>query len=778
MPTRRQNTDSKLINRTRIKLLVQCFGIAPITLLIIFPLLKDVFYVEAEKLLVAGVWILIISSTTGITQMIFNEKWLTPLVKFWEAQKAKETADKAPLPSLLRTASSLFFFWVVVIAIAMVVLYFLGKFSLRHYLVLGGGGLGAGICFSLLWYTILRRRAESSSGEMEASRVIVEAGKALLAFPLKSAGLSFSLWFYAGIALALVAYYLVDIPRTQSLYVFVIVVSTGALAFPLQYFLFKRTLSEFLDLVASRGGELLLREDLFRISIRDKLLVSFLALIIFAIALPALISHSITAEIIKKRVAKMGDGHLQFMIERLKGRQVESQLEWDTLREEIAQLEEGREGSSFIFNQSGETLFGTLPEIIKEEDIQEMIQKKKGSFTWLKSDEVIVYRSFPDQPWILGTVYPWHAIGSDVSKIRNSTLIIGSMALLICIIVAFLTAGDIAKPLESIVARTKRITEGYLTDELPLLSEDEMGNLGKSFQQMSQSIRYQIQRSERLIENIRDAIGQLDSSTTGILGLANYQASGSSQQASAVQESITVSEEVVATAKQISESASSVEKEAAQTSVACERGKEVLTNTKTAVADVQEMMKSIVVSMTALGEHSQEIQGIVKIIEEISDQTNLLALNASIEAAGAGEAGRRFAVVAAETRRLAGITEEANSQINALIEEIQKSISDTIALTEKGGKAVETSVGLLDQGVESFKDFSSLVEISTLSTKEISLSTRQQTTALEQMSLSVSEISKVAQNVVASAEEIKNALNELKKLAESLTALIKEDAEA
>ncbi len=769
--------DSKLINQTRIKLLTQCFGISGITVMILFVTLKDIFYFGSETLLAAAVWIMIVLTTTGITQIIFNEKWLTPIIKFSETQQAKEPAQKKPL-SLLRTTSSMFLFCVVAMAASMTILYFL-NIRWRHNLIFGGVVLGVGICLSLLWYAILRLRTESSSRKVEASRAVVEAGKAVLIFPLKSAGLSLSLWFYAGIAFGVGLYYFTDISRIQCFYIFVSAACAGALAFPMQYFLFKRTLSNFLDLVASRGGDLLLHENLFKISIRYKLLVSFLALVIFAIALPGLINHSVTTEIIKNRVAKMGDGRLQFLIERLKGSQVGNPSELSALRKELTQLEEGSESSSFILNQSGETLFGTLPKIMKEEDIQEMIQKKEGSFTWLKSDEVIVYRSFPDQPWILGTVFPWHVIGSDISKIRNYTLIIGLMVLLVCIVVAFLSAEDTGKPLASMVAQTKKITEGDFADELPVLSEDELGNLGKSFQQMSQSIRNQVKRSERLIKNIRDAIERLDSSTSGILGLANYQASGAIQQATAVQESITVSEEVVATAKQISESASSVEKEAAQTSVACERGKEVLTNTKTAVADVQEMMKSIVASMTHLGKHSEEIQGIVRIIEEISDQTNLLALNASIEAASAGEAGKRFAVVASETRRLAGMTEEANSQINALIEEIQKSISDTITLTERGGKAVETSAGLLDQGVESFKDFSSLVEVSTLTTKEISLSTKQQTTALEQMASSVTEINKVAQNVVGSAEEIKSALNELKKLAENLTTLIRvEEANA
>ena len=99
--------------------------------------------------------------------------------------------------------------------------------------------------------------------------------------------------------------------------------------------------------------------------------------------------------------------------------------------------------------------------------------------------------------------------------------------------------------------------------------------------------------------------------------------------------------------------------------------------------------------MLQLGENSQKIGGIIDIIDEISDQTNLLSLNAAIEAAGAGEAGKRFSIVANEVRRLADRTADATNQVKVLITHIQQSTNSTIMLTEEGTKGVDAANALV-----------------------------------------------------------------------------------
>ena len=93
--------------------------------------------------------------------------------------------------------------------------------------------------------------------------------------------------------------------------------------------------------------------------------------------------------------------------------------------------------------------------------------------------------------------------------------------------------------------------------------------------------------------------------------------------------------------------------------------------------------------MLELGRKSQQIGGILEIINELAEQTNILAINATIEAAGAGEAGRRFAVVAEEIRKLADRVAGSTKDIRTLIDEVRSAANTTVMATEGGSKSVE-----------------------------------------------------------------------------------------
>ncbi|RMG95676.1 MAG: hypothetical protein D6708_03065 [Candidatus Dadabacteria bacterium] len=253
------------------------------------------------------------------------------------------------------------------------------------------------------------------------------------------------------------------------------------------------------------------------------------------------------------------------------------------------------------------------------------------------------------------------------------------------------------------------------------------------------------------------------------------QSSGAAEQASAVQEATTTAEEIAATSNEISANVESVERVAEETFNACVKGRDAVRDAMAGMGEVKEQVGAIASSMMELGKKSQKIGGIVDIIDEISEQTHLLAVNAAIEAAGAGEHGKRFGVVAGEVRRLAQRTVEATGQIKSLVEEIQNSVNTTLLTTEKGTTTARAGAQRVDQIGESLETILELVRQTKESAKEITVATQQQATAGEQLVLTITDINDVAVQVNRSAEKVEKAVINLKELARRLKDLAQEN---
>ncbi len=351
--------------------------------------------------------------------------------------------------------------------------------------------------------------------------------------------------------------------------------------------------------------------------------------------------------------------------------------------------------------------------------------------------------------------------------------------LLVASFTIYFVVRKFTRPLLRLTEVARRIADGNLDEEVPIESNDEIGTLAEAFNKMTtvivKNLKMEVEKSNRLMTSIKDAIVHLSSSANEMMAISVQQSSGSAEQAAAVQEVTTTSEEIAITAKQITANAVSVEKMSESTSLSCEKGTGEVSNAINGMSVLRVQVQSIAESMLKLGDNSQKIGGIVEIIDEISDQTNLLALNAAIEAAGAGEAGKRFAIVAQEVRRLAERTVEATRQIKGLIEEIQKATNTTIMVTEDGTKAVDSASQLVDKVQLSFDSIIGLVEETARSAKEITLSTQQQTFACEQMVETMTEVRDVAQQVAGSAKETEKAISEIITLTEKLQSLSEEE---
>jgi len=362
------------------------------------------------------------------------------------------------------------------------------------------------------------------------------------------------------------------------------------------------------------------------------------------------------------------------------------------------------------------------------------------------------------------------------------TQIILSMLLMLVISSAtiMIVVSRAVRPLLALTAAAHRITGGNLDETVPVESRDEIGALAEAFNVMTtvivRDLKDEIGRSGRLLASVKDAVIQLSSAANEMMAISAQQASGATQQASAVQEVTTTSEEIAITAKMITANARSVETVADDTTHNCNAGRGDVANAIEGMSQVRSQVQGIARSMLELGDNSQKIGGIVEIIDEISDQTNLLALNAAIEAAGAGEAGKRFAIVAQEVKRLADRTVDATRQINGLIGEIQRATNNTIMVTEEGTKAVDAAASLVDKVQLSFSSIMHTVQETSRTAKEITLSTQQQTSACEQMAETMSEVRDVAQQVAMSANETERAIAEILELAERLKEITEKEA--
>jgi methyl-accepting chemotaxis protein len=332
----------------------------------------------------------------------------------------------------------------------------------------------------------------------------------------------------------------------------------------------------------------------------------------------------------------------------------------------------------------------------------------------------------------------------------------------------------LVKTLGALSEWTKKVHGGNYVPPPGLEQQDEIGTLSREFKEVYENLVAELEHSKVLISNLKQTVGKINEYSSEILSISNEQATGANEQATAVQEASTTSKEIAVTAKEITSTALSVLEVSEKGSSACTQGMDVVERAVEGMKDLQRQVQSIASRMVDLGENSQKIGRVLGLIEEISDRTNLLALNAAIEAASAGEAGKRFGVVASEIRALAEKTSESTKEIKNIIDKIQTSTNNTIIVTEQGMKAVQTSFDLVKMVGDAFGNIEEQVNEAMRAAKEITFSTQQQTSACEQMAVTITEVNHVAEHFVKGTGDTANSVAELNNLAERLTGLVRE----
>src|SRR5262249_40102674 len=174
----------------------------------------------------------------------------------------------------------------------------------------------------------------------------------------------------------------------------------------------------------------------------------------------------------------------------------------------------------------------------------------------------------------------------------------------------------------------------------------------------------------------------------------------------------------------------------------------------------------------------QQVGVVLDIVAELAEQTNILAINATIEAAGAGETGKRFAVVADEIRKLADRVAGSTKEIRPPVDDVRGAVHATVMTTETRAQAVDAGSRQFTAVATAFEQIASRVTTTTDAAKEIELSTKQQASAVEQVTLAITSVAQASKESEVSTDQTLQTASELATLWRDLLRLVQPRVQA
>jgi methyl-accepting chemotaxis protein len=247
---------------------------------------------------------------------------------------------------------------------------------------------------------------------------------------------------------------------------------------------------------------------------------------------------------------------------------------------------------------------------------------------------------------------------------------------------------------------------------------------------------------------------------------------GSEVQAQRVAETATAMDEMNATVIEVAKNASNAADSAGQARFKAVNGAKVVTEAVDSITAVQKKSIVLKTDMEALDRQAGGIGQIMNVISDIADQTNLLALNAAIEAARAGEAGRGFAVVADEVRKLAEKTMAATKEVGEAISHIQQGARKNLENVEQSVATIEQATDLANQSGMALKEIVAMVEAATDQVRSIAAASEQQSAASEEITKSIDDINTISAETARAMAQSTLSVSELAEQAQNLRVLI------
>lgn len=305
-------------------------------------------------------------------------------------------------------------------------------------------------------------------------------------------------------------------------------------------------------------------------------------------------------------------------------------------------------------------------------------------------------------------------------------------------------------PLNELESSMRHLAKGDadLTKRLPIVNaEDEIGIVAHSFNQFMHNL-------QNIIRDLLEHTQKTSESANQLTTISQRVATGSVKQKQVVDDIVQKITHINSTIHSVASNASEAQAISKTAQSSAENGREVVAEAADSINHIAEAVRHMAATVTNLGERSDEINGIIQVIQDIAAQTNLLALNAAIEAARAGEQGRGFAVVADEVRKLAERTSVATLEIGEVIAAVQSETKTAVKHADQGEILVKHGVELVEKAGHSLLQINSSAQQTNLVIENIATAAAQGSEDSHEINSQIDKISQMAKDRAEISEQI------------------------
>ena len=478
---------------------------------------------------------------------------------------------------------------------------------------------------------------------------------------------------------------------------------------------------------------------------------------------------------------------------------VVSDIALDALADRVKEVKFHGEGAGIVIDKDGLIIASTeglaMHKVeenpVLKERFPEMLKNKNGFFAMEKDGEeqIIAYATVPSTDWIVAIAVPERIAFAQLAglKVTYGVLTLIGILLVAGILFALLRfAATITGATERLMHHVDALAKGDLSQQdLPVTSQDELGQLAANFNTMMKNIRDLIRQVAATAEQLAAASEQLTAgahqtaeAATEIAGTVSNVADGTDRQLESIAGAKKNIDIVSGDIERVTHEAERVAGSSTATAEAAEKGEALMNDAMAKMNGIEQSVLCSAEVVEKLGESSKQIGEIVETISAIAEQTNLLALNAAIEAARAGETGRGFAVVAEEVRKLAEQSREAADQIKERIAGVQRDTAQAVTAMQSGTSEVQAGTAAIREVGTQFENITRMVDEMKEQIANINKSMQTVTHGTEliiQSATTVGEITEKTaenmQNISSSSESQSASSEEIASASQSLATL-------